>query len=294
MNRPPYCLELESTVPDGPPTYRFRTADGVCSKDSFRTPELLLLEHVWGTDPGDVLSVEANYGVVGTVLSSAADSVRMTESSARATRLCELNARENDAAATVSLATGFSTSEGKFDTVTYAPKPFTPVEIGNARLRRGLSQLRPDGRLYLAASKRSGLSRYETCLRETGAAVDRVASGGEYRLLEATPTTASRESTPRSPVESRTLRPTVDGIDLSLVTVPGVFSASELDEGTRLLLESATVTDGDRTLDLCCGYGAAGAYAARTADCEVWLSDDDRVATLCAGRSLRASGVDGT
>jgi 16S rRNA (guanine1207-N2)-methyltransferase len=83
-------------------------------------------------------------------------------------------------------------------------------------------------------------------------------------------------------------------VDLSLRAVPGLFSASGLDDGTRLLLESVVLGDGERVLDLCCGYGAVGAYAGRVADGEVWLSDDDRVATRCAECSLRASGVDGT
>jgi 16S rRNA (guanine1207-N2)-methyltransferase len=84
----------------------------------------------------------------------------------------------------------------------------------------------------------------------------------------------------------------VDGVDLSLRTVPGVFSASSLDDGTRLLMETARIEDGERVLDLCCGYGAVGTYAGQVADCEVWLSDDDRVATRCAECSLQASDVE--
>nr|WP_272904748.1 methyltransferase [Halobacterium sp. TGN-42-S1] len=97
----------------------------------------------------------------------------------------------------------------------------------------------------------------------------------------------------RSFVEPRRLSATVGGVDLSLVSVPGVFAAGRLDHGTRLLLETADVADGDRVLDLCCGYGAAGVWAGSAADCSVTLTDDDRVATRCAECSLSASGVDG-
>jgi hypothetical protein len=41
MNRTPYELALESRVEGGPSEYRFHTADGVASKQSFRTAELL-------------------------------------------------------------------------------------------------------------------------------------------------------------------------------------------------------------------------------------------------------------
>ncbi|SEV87497.1 16S rRNA (guanine1207-N2)-methyltransferase [Halobacterium jilantaiense] len=86
---------------------------------------------------------------------------------------------------------------------------------------------------------------------------------------------------------------TVDGVPLSLVSVPGVFAATGLDHGTRLLLETARVMDGDRVLGLCCGYGAAGVWAAKTGGSAVTLTDDDRPATRCAECSLAASGVDG-
>ena len=77
-------LALESRVDDARPTYRFRAADGVHSKSSFRDSELLLLEELWDAQTGRLLCPEANYGVVGTVLAGVTTDVRMTESSARA------------------------------------------------------------------------------------------------------------------------------------------------------------------------------------------------------------------
>jgi 16S rRNA (guanine1207-N2)-methyltransferase len=286
-----YRLSLGANVPEGPGTYRFETADGVASKRSFRTAELLLLEALWEVDLGRLLCVEANYGVVGTVLSARADAVHATESSARAARLCERNARENGADVSVELVADLGTLDRRFDTVAYAPKPYTAVPVGKQRLVDALSLLCRDGRLYLAGSRRTGLSRYEDCLREAGATVERVGDRDGCRLLAAT---RPRTLDPPSYVSVRRIRPTVGGVDLSLRAVPGLFSASGLDDGTRLLLESVALGEGERVLDLCCGYGAVGAYAGRVADGEVWLSDDDRVATRCAECSLRASGVDGT
>lgn len=306
MNRAPYSLTLESRVDGGPSAYRFRTADGVVSKRSFRDAELLLLEALWDADPGRLLCPEANYGVVGTVLAAVADAVTMTESSARATRLCERNVRANDADASVSLLADLRRLDRRFDTVAYAPKAFTPIELGRRRIADAVSRLRPNGRLYLAASKRAGLRRYADGLREIGAEVERVAADGDCRLLAATRPAVGpangddgdddgdAHDGPSGSLSPRRIRPTVDGVELPLVTAPGLFSATGLDDGTRLLLESSTVRDGERVLDLCCGYGPAGVYAARTADCEVWLSDDDRVATRCAERSLRAAGADGS
>lgn len=329
MSRASDALALASRVEDARPTYRFETADGVCSKESFRPAELLLVEALWDRAPGRLLVPEANYGVVPTVLANQSSTVHATESSARAARLCEHNAARNDADVTTSVVADLTTldpdhaapdesdhatPDDPFDAAAYAPKPYTPLAVGCQRIADTLSVLRPGGSLFVATSRRTGRARYEDCLREVAATVEHRRERDGIHLLEATrpasfdaapPSDAwpSPDATPpdgsRSPdtatyVTPRTIRPTVEGTDLELVTVPGLFAASGLDDGTRVLLEAATVADGDRVLDLCCGYGAVGAYVASVVDCDIWLTDDDRVATRCAECSLRASGVEGT
>jgi 16S rRNA (guanine1207-N2)-methyltransferase len=284
-------LALESRVDDARPTYRFRTADGVHSKSSFRDSELLLLEELWDAQTGRLLCPEANYGVVGTVLAGATTDVRMTESSARAARLCRRNAARNGTDATVSLLADLRELSGAYDAVAYAPKPYTPLAVGKRRIADSLAALRPGGDLYVAATERAGAARYEDCLREVAASVESVTERDGCRLFRAT---RGESFSPPAYVTCRRLEPTVNGVDLSLRSVPGLFAAAGLDAGTRLLLENAGVADGERVLDLCSGYGAIGAHAAGAADCEVHLSDDDRVATACAERSLEATGVDGT
>lgn len=284
-------LTLKSRVADARPTYRFRTADGLHATGAFRDSELLLLDELWDAPPGRLLCPEANYGVVGTVLAGAASAVEMTESSARAARVCRHNAAANDADATVTLVADLSRLTGPYDTVAYAPKPYTSLAVGKQRVADALAALRPGGDLYLAATERAGVARYERALREIADGVIRVAERRGCQLLRARrPETVARPKY----VTCRTVEATVDGVDLSLRTVPGLFSATRLDAGTRLLLETVTVPDGATVLDLCCGYGPIGAYAASAADCEVCLSDDDRVATACAERSLDATGVTGT
>ncbi len=329
MSRASDALALASRVEDARPTYRFETADGVCSKESFRPAELLLVEALWDRAPGRLLVPEANYGVVPTVLANQSSTVHATESSARAARLCEHNAARNDADVTTSVVADLTTldpdhaapdesdhatPDDPFDAAAYAPKPYTPLAVGCQRIADALSVLRPGGSLFVATSRRTGRARYEDCLREVAGTVEHRCERDGVYLLEATcpasldaapPSDAwpspdatspdgSRSSEAPTYVTPRTIRPTVEGTDLELVTVPGLFAASGLDDGTRLLLEAATVADGDRVLDLCCGYGAVGAYVASVADCDIWLTDDDRVATRCAECSLRASGVEGT
>ncbi|PSQ13684.1 rRNA (guanine-N2)-methyltransferase [Halobacteriales archaeon QS_8_69_73] len=284
-------LALESRVDDARPTYRFRTADGVHSKSSFRDGDLLLLEELWDVPTGRLLCPEANYGVVGTVLAGATADVEMTESSARAARLCRRNAARNDADASVRLVADLGRLTEAYDTAAYAPKPYTPLAVGKRRIADSLAALRPGGDCYVAAADSAGAARYEACLDEIAGPVETVAGRDDCRLLRATRPAALD---PPEYVACRHLDPTVAGVDLSLRSVPGLFAATGLDAGTRLLLENAGVADGERVLDLCSGYGAIGVCAASAADCEVWLSDDDRVATACAERSLAATDVDGT
>lgn len=291
MNGAPDDLRLGHPDSGSRRTYRFTTADGVCSKQAFRAPELLLVDALSDVELGRFLSLQANYGVVGVVLAEECSSVLLAESSARARRLCELNAKRHGVDARTELVADVTAIAGPFDSIAYAPKPATPISVGEQRIADGLSLLDPGGRCYLAASRETGLTRYERCLRDIADSVERIASRDGCHLLAATRT---RSYEPPKYVAPREIEATIAGTPLTLVTVPGLFSYSGIDAGTRLLLETAAIEDGESVLDVCCGYGAMGTYAARAADCTVWLSDDDRVATACAECGLGASGVGGT
>lgn len=280
-------LALEARVGDAPTEYAFDIEDGVHSTDELRPAELALLDALWDRNGKSLLCVEANYGVVPTVLADAF-AVTATESSARAARLCERNARANGVHVDVERAPGPRDLDERFDTAAYAPKPYTPLAQAKQRLADALTRLEPGGVLVVAGTRESGIDRYETFLDAEAERADRTELG-DVTVLE-----AIRPRTSDAPrlLERRRFDATVGGTTLSLVSAPGVFAAGGLDHGTRLLLESVDLTDDERVLDLCCGYGAIGTYAAKSADCDVVLTDDDAAAVACAQRSLRESGVD--
>ncbi len=77
---------------------------------------------------------------------------------------------------------------------------------------------------------------------------------------------------------------------LELATRPGVFGHARIDGGTRALAERLDAREGERVLDLGCGYGPLGLAAATRAR-EVVLVDSNARAVLLAARNAAANGL---
>jgi 16S rRNA (guanine1207-N2)-methyltransferase len=75
-------------------------------------------------------------------------------------------------------------------------------------------------------------------------------------------------------------------------TDAGVFSRSELDRGTELLLEAIELGPCESILDLGCGYGALGIVAARLSEGgRVVLTDVNERAVALARANVAANGI---
>ena len=89
-------------------------------------------------------------------------------------------------------------------------------------------------------------------------------------------------------------RAMIGGREFSFETAPSLFSPNGLDAGTAAMLGHAALKPGDKVLDLGCGYGPVGVYAATiTEPASVWLVDIDPVAVDYAVRNLRRNGLEG-
>ncbi|MCA9885976.1 MAG: class I SAM-dependent methyltransferase [Anaerolineae bacterium] len=84
-----------------------------------------------------------------------------------------------------------------------------------------------------------------------------------------------------------------DGLSLLVSTMPGIFSWDALDEGTRLLLEKVdpeTDIRGKAVLDIGCGNGVIGGWAAKYAD-RVTMVDDNLLAVECSQMTLAQNDI---
>jgi 16S rRNA (guanine1207-N2)-methyltransferase len=152
--------------------------------------------------------------------------------------------------------------------------------------------LRPGGRFYFVASKRAGVKGAIACARDLfgRCAVVRQKKGHHVALairpagLELLP--------PTDATVARTV--TLDGVETTLVSKPGVFAWERLDAGTAALVGAMEIGPGDRVLELGCGTGLAGLAAARRAsEGHVVLVDADVRAVESARRTLEANGIAG-
>lgn len=84
----------------------------------------------------------------------------------------------------------------------------------------------------------------------------------------------------------------VRGIQVTIESLSGVFSARKLDSGTRLLLEKMIVKDGWKILDLGCGYGIIGIVAAKLApNGKVVLIDVNKRAVMLARHNIALNKI---
>jgi 16S rRNA (guanine1207-N2)-methyltransferase len=74
-------------------------------------------------------------------------------------------------------------------------------------------------------------------------------------------------------------------------SLPGVFSNDHLDEGTGMLLDAIRITPGEKILDVGCGYGIIGAYAASESAGTVHLVDNNLLAIASSQETLKQNLV---
>ena len=92
--------------------------------------------------------------------------------------------------------------------------------------------------------------------------------------------------------ELKTIQVVIRGKEYIFNTAPGVFSASKLDFGTKLLAEKMLIKENDKVLDLGCGIGIIGRIAATLTQNKVILTDVNQRA--CKLAKMNTKGLKNT
>lgn len=86
----------------------------------------------------------------------------------------------------------------------------------------------------------------------------------------------------------------INGIEMTFITSRNIFSPDNIDKGTVLMLSSVQFEQNSRILDLGCGYGVVGIYAAKLIGAEnVVMSDTDKTAVALSIKNTALNGVPG-
>jgi len=87
---------------------------------------------------------------------------------------------------------------------------------------------------------------------------------------------------------------TINGIELVFETSSTSFSPTGVDRGTLAMISTIEFSQADKILDLGCGYGAVGIYAAKLiGEHNVVMSDNDIISVELSVKNAYANGVSG-
>ena len=142
----------------------------------------------------------------------------------------------------------------------------------------------PGGTLYLAGDKDKGFDRYVRRASGLFGTGETIAREGGMRVAKMV---RRPGATPPQPVAEE-----YETHGLKIVGLPGVFSAGKLDKATALLLDLLENLDlkGRKVLDLGCGAGVIGAWAAARG-AEATLLDADLQSVRSAEATLEANAL---
>ncbi|MHA7294631.1 class I SAM-dependent methyltransferase [Arthrobacter sp. HLT1-21] len=97
---------------------------------------------------------------------------------------------------------------------------------------------------------------------------------------------------PSGPETRKPLRTMLAGVERTLVTSSGIFSADSIDKGTRILLAEAPDPVGGRMLDIGCGWGPlALTMALKAPDAEVLAIDVNERALALTVENAKLLGL---
>ena len=149
----------------------------------------------------------------------------------------------------------------------------------------------PNAEVFLVGEKRAGIERAAKQLAEYGA-VAKLDSARHCQLWQLVSRT-QQVAKPDLAALASSFSLTLGEHNLTIKTVPGVFSHGRLDRGTALLLEQLENLPAGHYLDFGCGAGIIGSYLAKKyPQSQISLLDVDAFALFSSQLTLQANQLD--
>lgn len=172
--------------------------------------------------------------------------------------------------------------------VIYMPKSKQHAKMLIANLA---ACIKPNGQLLLVGENKAGIKSAAKLLEPIASQVNKIDSARHCSLF------CAQVAEQVAPFDIAKWQDTwtleLKGTSLPLVSLPGVFSHKELDEGTKLLLEHVEDVPKGRVLDFACGTGVIGCYLAhKNSGIELVMSDVSALAIHCAKESAKLNKID--
>lgn len=244
-----------------------------------------------------VLLCPCGHGALGVWAARQAKAVALLDVNVIATKMARRTLDLNDTRDVTVKAALPSTLTTQFDTV-LLPLP-KGRRFARLLLLQAFNVLKDEGKLYLGGPNRGGIKSVIGDAEKLygPAGILAYKSSNRIALLHKEEQTEPLPSIYREPGIAphtyRTFRIEINQESFIVHTRPGVFSWKRLDPGTRLLLETVQIRQTDHILDIGCGYGIIGIYAASQATKgSATLVDVNVLAFDCARKNIAANDVD--
>ena len=180
----------------------------------------------------------------------------------------------------------------------YMPKAKQQLDM---LIQNAAALLKPKGMLMVVGENKAGIKSVAKLLEKVGETVNKIDSAKHCAIY------AVSVEQPKASFElddyATTRDYTINGITISLYTLPGVFGHKQLDPGTDLLLKQFPVDPvmamKGEFYDFACGTGVIACYFAKVAHTyhkrlKVSMSDVSALAVYCSEKNVALNEVEAT
>lgn len=153
--------------------------------------------------------------------------------------------------------------------------------------------LNTDATIYVVGEKKGGVKSCEKQIKSYSPKANKLDAARHCQLYSAW---FNGEVCTKQMNDWFNVRPTTVNIDsksveLDLYSLPGVFSASGVDEGTQLLLDTIEPVSG-KGVDFGCGCGVISAAVAKAFGCQLTAIDVDALAVASSNKTFAMNNID--